>query len=725
MKTRQLFTIAATALFFAACSEQDGLEQAELTNGNPQTSGNAVVFDTYMSNPTATRSGSPGAIDTDRLKQSGYGFGVFAYKTGTSNYADYRTQNAVTRRYPNFMYNEHIRYDAVQAKWVYDNPQNTKYWPNEVHDFWGDNVDDQNNDSANDPATTDYTNGGLVSFFAYAPYVPESDKVTTPAIAGQTVRDVPTVFEGGILTYSTPSFNGGTPTATATEERYKFSDPYVGYKIAQESSKQVDLLWATTLGSSESVLNQGMQLGNSAELLPEFTTYGLEIKNDYVTDPLHPFYLRPTYNVPTDLTKQKTNGTVNLHFKHALAKVGGAYHGTGDGSDEDPSTPTNGLMIILDVDKDEHETGGSLYPYAGTITPQTPYNTKVTVNEIVLQSEKQLTQLGMHDIKENIAFDYSNDAQAEPLFNTGLLNLATGVWHDVRYLPYDNGQTVRTQTILSPGAPFDGTTDDGSKDAVLHPNIAEPTAYATQPYTRERYEELPIGVTTIAKNVYKSNTQPFVFIPGTYPIITITVDYTVRTFDAKLADNYSEVRQRITKRLCILDQILLNKQYNILIHLGLTSVKFTATVSDWDVTDAHVGSTTDPGDGQSVVQTYDQDVEHVYLPINVADIDHCSLTSIADFPATGALSRDLGVVTFFYADGAERTSHLEGMTFTLTPTMEGAAVTVDCDEASPTYGHVTITLPPNNTTAARNFNLAIHYGYYTFNVPFIQRAPEP
>lgn len=721
---RLIPALAALAALITACSESGNLSQP--TQANLNTPDNAVQFDTYLSKSAATRSGSPGAIDTDKLKQSGYGFGVFAYKTGTGSYAAYRTQNATARRYPNFMYNEYIRYDAAQAKWVYDNPKNTKYWPNEVHDFWGDNVDDQNNDSANDPATTtDYTNGGLVSFFAYAPYVPETDKVTTPAIAGQTVRDVPTSFEGGILTFSTSSFNGGTATATATEERYKFSDPYVGYKIALESNKQVDLLWATNLGSSESVLNQGTQLGNSAELLPEFTTDGQEIKNDYVTDPLHPFYIRPTYNVPTELTKQKTNGTVCLHFKHALAKVGGAYLGSGDGSDEDPSTPTNGLMIILDIDKDEHEMGGSLQPYAEGPTATTPYNTKVTVNEIILQSEKQLTQLGMHDIEENITFDYNSDAQTEPLSNTGLLNLATGVWHNVKYLPYDNGQTVRTQTILSPGAVFAGSTDDGTKDAVLHPNIAEPTAYATTPYTRQRYEELPIGVTTIAKNVYKSNTQPFVFIPGTHPIITISVDYTVRTFDAKLADNYSEVRQRITKRLYILDQILLNKQYNILIHLGLTSVKFTATVSDWDVTNAHVDTTTDPGDGQSVVQTYDQDVEHVYLPINVADIDHCSLSAIADFPANGTLSRDLGVVTFFYRDGAEHTSHLEGMTFTLTPAMEGAAVTVDSDEASPTYGHVTITLPPNTTTAARIFNLAIHYGYYTFNVPFIQRAPEP
>jgi hypothetical protein len=54
-------------------------------------------------------------------------------------------------------------------------------------------------------------------------------------------------------------------------------------------------------------------------------------------------------------------------------------------------------------------------------------------------------------------------------------------------------------------------------------------------------------------------------------------------------------------------------------HLGLTSLKFTATVSDWEATSA-TGTTVDPGDGTSPVTTYDgEELEHVYLPINVAE----------------------------------------------------------------------------------------------------------
>ena len=127
-------------------------------------------------------------------------------------------------------------------------------------------------------------------------------------------------------------------------------------------------------------------------------------------------------------------------------------------------------------------------------------------------------------------------------------------------------------------------------------------------------------MTTFAKNVYADDVQPFVFIPGTHPIVTVTITYTVRTYDAKLARNYSEVTQRITKRLYFLDEIELNKQYNVLLHLGLTSMKFEATVSDWEATNVipTITPTPNPGDGTSPVATYEDDVEHVYLPQNVA-----------------------------------------------------------------------------------------------------------
>ena len=126
-------------------------------------------------------------------------------------------------------------------------------------------------------------------------------------------------------------------------------------------------------------------------------------------------------------------------------------------------------------------------------------------------------------------------------------------------------------------------------------------------------------MTTVAKNVYESEAQPLVFFPGTKPIIEFTITYTVRTYDANLKDSYTEVKQKITKRLYITQETELNKQYNILMHLGLTGVKFTATVSDWEATNA-TGAVEDPVNGGSPVQTFDETIEHVYLPINVAGL---------------------------------------------------------------------------------------------------------
>ena len=610
MKHFSLLTaLAAIAVLLTACSESNDLSLPPQANQN--TSDNAVQFSTYMGRVNTTRGGAYGSINTTKLAEPDYGFGVFAYQTGTAPYTSFRTQAAIAEHYPNFMYNERIIGDG-NGGWKYADVRNTKYWPNEVGT---ETVDDQNNDSGNDPAKTDYTNGGNVSFFAYAPYADFGYSATTKVsgIDGQAVNSANDGTTSGIIAFSGNLWNG-----SAADK--KFSDPFVTYRISNDSKKQVDLLWGTTGTNGVNVLGN-QQLGQPSEGIEEYVNGSL-IENNHATTP--PTIVRPIYNVNTNLTKQKTNGTVDFAFKHALAKIGGSYVGTGDGSDEDGNTPTNGLMVILDIDENGNETGGSLQPYAGTPLEtgsdagKNRYNTKVTINNIVLENEKQLTADGITAIENNTAFDFSSDTYTTTLLNQGLFNLVTGVWHDLS----TTGSTQRTHTIevsdVSQADPSSTPGADDTKDAVLNLNIAEPASVNwTNNYTKAAFELLPIGVTTVAKNVYQSDAQPFVFIPGTKPIIKITVDYTVRTYDAKLAKKYSEVRQKITKNLYILDNIQLNKQYNILIHLGLTSVKFTATVSDWEVTNA-TGTTTDPGDGTSPVTTYDgEELEHIYLPINV------------------------------------------------------------------------------------------------------------
>ena len=689
---RLMISMAAIAAMTVACSDE--LEQAGTNQLALNSSENAVNFSTYMGRSSITRGGAYGSIDTEKLADPNYGFGVFAYQTGVDTYTHYRTQAAKTDRYPNFMYNEHIVGDGAGG-WKYADLRNTKYWPNEVGT---EAVDDQNNDSGNDPATTAGTNGGNVSFFAYAPYADFDYDANTriDGIAGQAVNDTNDGATSGIIAFSGNQFNGDRTGK-------KYSDPFLTYRISTDSKKQVDLLWGTTGKNGENVVGKE-QLGQPSENINEYVN-GALLKNNHTTTPAT--IVRPTFNVNTNLTKQKTNGTVEFAFKHALAKIGGSYIGAGEGDDEDGKTPTNGLMVILDIDKDGQELGGSLQEYAEGAKDGTPYNTKVTINEIVLESEKQLTEAGLKAIKENSTFEY-NDTYVEPLSNQGIFNLVTGVWHDVQSV----GETSRVQDIVPTDVDLKNDVNndkDNEKDAVLSNELAEPKAVNwTNDYTKDAFEALPIGVTTVAKNVYESDAQPFVFMPGSYPIITITIDYTVRTYDAKLAKKYTEVRQKVTKRLYILDKIELNKQYNILMHLGLTSVKFTASVSDWEVVSA-TGSTTDPGDGSSPISTFDDEVEHVWLPINVAGITSVNMGSKDyDVPADNTITLDeqgtaegtinLGAITFTRADGTELVTNklsdgstIETSVTNLTGVPAGQTFATVANNA----GSFTITVPEN------------------------------
>lgn len=106
------------------------------------------------------------------------------------------------------------------------------------------------------------------------------------------------------------------------------------------------------------------------------------------------------------------------------------------------------------------------------------------------------------------------------------------------------------------------------------------------------------------------------FIPGTKPCFKITVEYVVRTKDAHLAKGYTEAVQKITHNVAFQDAVQVNKKYNLLIHLGLTSVKFEATVSNWDLDSAGTGTGNEDSDGDGTPDSSDKDID-VHVPINV------------------------------------------------------------------------------------------------------------
>lgn len=259
------------------------------------------------------------------------------------------------------------------------------------------------------------------------------------------------------------------------------------------------------------------------------------------------------YKVNADLTKQQIDGAVKFNFIHALSKVGGSTYDGVEG----------GLQIMLDIDA---LSGGA-----------EDNNTKVTVKEI----------------KINTDYNHNGDLTDDviTMYKKGTLDLATGIWT----ISSDAADRYKVDQLI--------TTAGTSPESQLNPDIAEPTT------TVDEWSDLSAinGVKIAKKNVYASGLEnsPLLFIPGTTPKLQFTITYYVRTLDTNLAAGYSEVQQTVSKTVTFANPVLINKKYNFIIHLGLTSVKFEATVANWS---ADI-------DDDSDVDANDQTV--VNLPLNV------------------------------------------------------------------------------------------------------------
>ncbi len=565
------FATALAAFALASCTSDDiGFNTAQDVIEAQQS--NAIQFGTYMGNTPVTRAGQAGTLNTTALQGLGldgnttwnetnaknYGFGVFAFYTGDKTYGQFQggtytgeTGAAASNSAANFMFNEQIWWSQTNKDanyvtgWTY---APVKYWPNDFAN--GTAVDDADNDQGNNPAKGG-TGKGNVSFFAYAPYVSLPITATTSGIV---------------------AINGKTDVSANAET----GDPTVKYIVATSGNDIVDLLWGTYGSTGKNVLgsgNAGVAFDNSAAadtykkaIRPHWTDAGQTTADGY--------------KLNADLTKQKTDGTVEFAFKHALAKVGGSeVYSTLTGN------TTHGLMVVLDIDDMKGAEKGGTFNNS---------ETKVTVSNITIQAKALVENGGKKPGDTGYTKTYLKSQE-------GTLNLATGVWKL-------NTESSNTTATVGDAAETTHTINTAGSNGKLNTTIAEPTTPPAA--TAAGWNGLPEGVLTTAKNVYDSEAAPLVFIPGTYPELTITITYLVRTVDNKLAGAYSQVSQTISKVVSFSEAVELNKQYNLLLHLGLTGVKFTATVSDWEVNGDTNGNGTIDATETLVVTDTD-------LPINV------------------------------------------------------------------------------------------------------------
>lgn len=579
---KTFFFAAAGLLALASCTTSDEVFNPEQDLTQQELNDNTIQFGTYLGKTPITRAGQTGNIGNTELKGLGgtefNGFGVFAYYTPADGSSKYTYHNSATGQADptalstnyaaaskaNFMFNQQVKWTSSNDRTGYIGAEGDnmwsysplKYWPNDFINNTTSGVDDQDNDADDNPANGS-GNKGNVSFFAYAPYVDFS----TTAANNIGINHTGTPAGTG---YGIVAINDQTALATANDVA---GDPILTYVI--NPSHSVDLLWGTANNTSVNV-NEVAQAGSWTYYTPAGAGSAKTSK----------------YPVNINLTKQKTNGTVNFAFKHALSRVGGSTIEPGNNTDN-----PNGLMVIVDIDD---QKGAEIGGHRGTTTG-IDNNTKVTIKSISISYDK----IGVDEDEDGI-----KDG-TEYYVTGGKLNLATGQW----ILTKDGTGTTTTHVIKENAA--------SPKDAKLNPAIAEPATAVTKSnqaafFAKSGDFTAVDGVPDNKRvNVYGDETNPFLFIPGTLPILNVTVDYLVRTQDANLSEGFSEVENIITKKITFNKPVEMNKQYSLLIHLGLTSVKFTAEVSNWTLD----GDTNNNG---VIDATEEVSIEDVFVPRNVS-----------------------------------------------------------------------------------------------------------
>lgn len=356
------------------------------------------------------------------------------------------------------------------------------------------------------------------------------------------------IDENGNVTPQYVSFFAYAPyqsAASATGITSLPTNSTVGDPIVGYTSEgAVDLLWGTAGNSGASAYSGQSNSGKALSPAGSQTTPAANATK-----------------VNADMTKQSITGKVNFLFKHATAKFGGF-------AANDAQTATkSGITIDLVPDA-----------IAAADAQSISTDTKVTVKSIKI---KVLTAPA------------SADASATALKTSGKFNLATGEW--TLDAPSTDAADITEEfnTTAGTGATVNNT---------LNSTIAEPASIAT-------FDDIPEGVTTTAKNIYDNDTEgSLLLLPSQTPRFVVTIDYVVRTKDATLAKGYTEVEQTITKNVDFTTAIEPNKKYNLAIHLGLTSVKFDATVDTWaDANSSASGSSSS------------EETQSIDMPVNVED----------------------------------------------------------------------------------------------------------
>ena len=588
---KHLFFAATAALVLASCSSDSvDFTQADVLQAQDD---NSVQFDTYMGKVASTRAYTSGPIANVADATTGVNalseaeFGVFAYQT-TDDYDNMDPTTSPSNIAPNFMYNQQITWNSSNNYWTYDP---VKYWPNGI---------DAANGGANPSNTATSDNADKLSFFAYAPYKAMAD-FTTPG-TGTAGTDFPTALSAG-SNFKTASGTNGIIAMTTNEFT---GNVWVKYLMPNATETEVvDLLWGTNGKTSYNETDGGN---------PTLAAIGTG------------------YNM--NLTKQIVGEKVKFLFKHALAKIGGATSTSTESLTGEPAKC--GFKVVVDVDGNNGDNQNSFLGSAFNNN-----KTLVTLKEVKIQDGKTASD----DSEVSITGKESD------LYTSGWFNIEQGSWdmtgatkgatYNVVANSTDNDLSNTTYTLnekIKEAASY-GKYNSGSAKMLKDAAGAE---WSTSN---------PTGVTATAQDLFCNENVPgLMVIPGTGSKMYVTVDYVVRTADPNLATGYTEVKQKITNEVS-LASLQPNKYYTIIMHLGLTSVKFEAVVADWQTNEGGTynenGEYTPDGNANEA---------KVWLPSNVVSYTVAKNVEANATNTTVAWNAELGTYQNFTQTGSNSVS---------------------------------------------------------------------
>lgn len=157
----------------------------------------------------------------------------------------------------------------------------------------------------------------------------------------------------------------------------------------------------------------------------------------------------------------------------------------------------------------------------------------------------------------------TGESPVSTLIGDGTLDLTTGVW-----TPGSNKFTLSKN--------ISGV----SLNSVIRVASTTPEAVGTK--TWEQIFTTAGVTTTTPTSIFSSGSaSPIMLIPGADQNIRVSISYYVTSKDDNLSRGYTWIPQTVSKTIS-LGTLEMNKSYSLTLHLGLNSVKFTASVSDWD-----------------------------------------------------------------------------------------------------------------------------------------------